>query len=48
MNLLFNCGETPGFLPSVVGSETGLSDPHVRGHLAEEARRFRGWAVAFI
>ena len=48
MNLLFDCGETPGFLPSVVEPETGLSGPHARGHLAEEARRFRGWAVAFI
>ena len=39
MNLPFNCGETPGSLPSVVGSETGSSDSHVRGHLVEEARR---------
>ena len=40
MHLLVNCKETPGSSPSVVGSETGIVGPHVRGHLAVEARRF--------
>ena len=40
MPLPCKCGATPGSLPSVVGSETGSSGPHIRDHLAEEARRF--------
>ena len=48
MNLPFNCGETPGSLPSVVGSETGVVGFTCPRSPGRGSTPLRGRAAAFI